>query len=133
MERHCVVYRVQGTPSVIHHQQMHCPCQRHTLRYRRPSTTACPACWVIRTFKELNYCKAGKTYFVLSRLEQPRQNKNLLYRHYMPLPNEPTREGPLLSVLFEPPFPSVSNSEQGPPLSSLSGPLTLSPPSDVIS
>ena len=42
-----------------------------------------------------------KKYFVLGRLEQPKQNKNLLYRHDKP--NEP-----LPFVLFESPFTSVS-------------------------
>ena len=59
-------------------------------------------------------------YFVLGQLEQPRQNKNLLY--WYDKPNEPTREGPLSFVLFESPFTSVSTlSQPGPPLSSLSG------------
>ncbi len=46
--------------------------------------------------------------------------QNLLYRHDKP--KEPTREGPLSFVLFVSPFTSVSssNSQQGPPLSSLS-------------
>ncbi len=51
------------------------------------------------------------------RLEQPRQNKNLLYRHDKP--NEPTKKGPLSFVLFESTL--NFNSEQGPPLSSISG------------
>ncbi len=34
----------------------------------------------------------GKKYFVVGRLEQPMQNKNLLYRHDKP--NKPTKEGP---------------------------------------
>jgi hypothetical protein len=39
-------------------------------------------------------------------LEQPRLNKNLLYRHGKP--NEPTKEGTLSFVLFESPFTQVS-------------------------
>jgi hypothetical protein len=39
-----------------------------------------------------------KKYFVLGRLEQPKQNKNLSYRHDKP--NRPTKEGPLSFVLF---------------------------------
>jgi hypothetical protein len=45
--------------------------------------------------------------------------KNILYRHNKP--NESTKKGPLSVVLFESPFTSVSTSQQGPPLSSLSG------------
>jgi hypothetical protein len=59
----------------------------------------------------------GKKYFVLGRLELPRQDKNLLYRHNEP--NEPTREG-LLSymystVLLVPPFASLSTVSRGRP------------------
>jgi hypothetical protein len=52
-------------------------------------------------------------YFVLGRLEQQRQNKNLLYRHDKP--NEPTMDGPLSFVLFESPFTSVSTVSRGNP------------------
>ncbi len=40
-----------------------------------------------------------KKYFVLGRLEQPRQIKNLMYQHDKP--NETTKEGPLSFVFFE--------------------------------
>jgi hypothetical protein len=43
-----------------------------------------------------------KKYYVLSRLEKPRQSKNLLYQHGKP--NKPAKEGPLSFVLFESPF-----------------------------
>jgi hypothetical protein len=67
--------------------------QRHTIRDRRPSTAACPACWTMGT-KVLKK-KTGedgeqqrhireKQYFVLDRLEQPRKNKNILHWHYKP-------------------------------------------------
>jgi hypothetical protein len=51
--------------------------------------------------------------FVLGRLEQPRKNKNLLYRHDKP--DEPTKKGPLsfYFVLFESPFTSVSKVIRG--------------------
>ncbi len=49
--------------------------------------------------------------FVLGRLEQSRQTNNLLY--WQGKPNKPTKEGPLSFVLS-------FNSQQGPPLSSLS-------------
>jgi hypothetical protein len=54
-----------------------------------------------------------KKYLFLGRLEQPRQNKNLLYRHDKP--NEPTKKGPLSFVLFESPFTSVSTVSRGRP------------------
>ncbi len=72
--------------------------QRYILRVRRPSTAAYPACWAMGT-----------------RREQPSQNKVFLYRYGKP--NEPTKEGSLSIVLFESPFTSVFNSQQGPPLS----------------
>jgi len=52
--------------------------------------------------------------FLPGRLEQPRQNKNLLYRQDKP--NKPTKEGHLLFVvLFESPFPVVSTVSRGHP------------------
>jgi hypothetical protein len=44
---------------------------------------------------------------------QPRQNKNLWYRHDEP--NEPTKKEPLSFVLFESPFTSVSTVRRGHP------------------
>jgi hypothetical protein len=38
----------------------------------------------------MKWCTVGKNIFVLGRLEQPRQDKNQLYRHEKP--NEPTKE-----------------------------------------
>jgi hypothetical protein len=58
--------------------------------------------------------KGEEKCFALGRLEQPRQEKNLSE------PSEPTKEGPLSYVLPESPFASVSNSQQGPPLSLVS-------------
>jgi hypothetical protein len=56
-----------------------------------------------------------KKYFVLGSLEQPRKNKNLLNRHDKP--NKATKEGPLLFVILESPFTSVSTVCRGhPPL-----------------
>ncbi len=54
-----------------------------------------------------------KTYFVLGRLEQPRQDKNLLYGHDKP--NETIKEEPLSHVLFESPFAPVSTVSRGHP------------------
>jgi hypothetical protein len=51
-----------------------------------------------------------KKYFVQGRLEHPRQNKNLFYRHDKP--NEPTKKVPLSFVLFESLFASVSTIEK---------------------
>jgi hypothetical protein len=53
--------------------------------------------------------------FVLGRLEQPRQDKNRLYRRKEH--NKPTKEGPLSFVLFESPFASVFKIQLVPPLS----------------
>ncbi|MFO0001806.1 MAG: hypothetical protein ACK559_11820, partial [bacterium] len=63
--------------------------------------------------KGIEIVSVREKYFVLGRLEQPRQNKNLLYRHDKP--SEPTREGPLSCVLFESPFTSVSTDSGGHP------------------
>jgi hypothetical protein len=83
-----------------------CYHQRHIRRDRQPSTTACPACRAMRTNK-LKQCMEKKNYFFCTgRLEVPRQDTNLLYRHDKP--NETTKEGPLLYVLFESPFILVS-------------------------
>ncbi len=49
---------------------------------------------------------------------QPRQNKNLLYRHDKPY--EPNKKEPLSFVLLESHFTLVTTSQQGPPLSSVS-------------
>jgi hypothetical protein len=60
-----------------------------------------------------------KKYFALGRLEQPMQDKNLLYQHDEPI--EPTKEGPL--ALLKYPFASVSTLTRGhPSLVSLVGP-----------
>ncbi len=50
---------------------------------------------------------------VLGQIEQPRQNKNLVYRHEKP--NEPTKEGPISHELFESPFTSVPIKSWGHP------------------
>jgi hypothetical protein len=47
-----------------------------------------------------------KKYFVLGRFDQPRKNKNLLYRHDKPY--GPNKNESLSLVLFESPFTSVS-------------------------
>jgi hypothetical protein len=54
-----------------------------------------------------------KKYFVLVRLQQLRQNKNLLYCHDKP--NKPTKEEPLSFVFFESLFTSVSTVGRGHP------------------
>jgi hypothetical protein len=50
-----------------------------------------------------------KKYLVQGRIEQPRQNKNLLYWQDKP------KEGPVSFVLFESPFTSVSTVSRGHP------------------
>ncbi len=52
--------------------------------------------------------RRGKKYFVVGRLEQPSQNKNLLYRHDKP--SETTKEGPLSFS-----FTSISTVSRGHP------------------
>jgi hypothetical protein len=81
--------------------------QRHTLRERRLSTIACPACWAMGT-NELKMVYDEEKYFELGRLGQPRRDTNLLYRHDKP--NEPNKEGPLSFVVLslKSPFTSVS-------------------------
>ncbi len=65
-----------------------------------------------------NSVRWGKKYFELGRREQPRQGKNVLYQHDKP--NESTKEGPFTCTLEIPIYLSF-NSQQGLPLSSLSG------------
>jgi hypothetical protein len=60
-----------------------------------------------------NSIRRWNKYFVPGRLEQPRQNKNLLSQHDKP--NEPTEEGPFSFVLFESPFFLVSTVSRGHP------------------
>ncbi len=86
--------------------------QRHIIRDRRPSTAACQLAgrWGQRNWNSVRW---GKKYFVLGHLGQPRQNKNLLYRHDKP--REPTKKGPLFFVLFKSPFTSVSTVSRGYP------------------
>jgi hypothetical protein len=61
--------------------------------------------------KESKKRKVRKKYFLLGRLEKPRQKKNLVYRHNKP--NEPTKEGLLSFVLFESLLTSVSTVSRG--------------------
>ncbi len=95
--------------------------QRHLLRDRRPSTTACQACWAMGTNEWNSLCQ-GKKYNALGRQQQPRQDKNLFYTHDKP--NELTNQGraPFSFVLFEVPIYLSFDGQQGPPLSSLSAP-----------
>ncbi len=56
-------------------------------QHRRKTTNTAPT-----TFSEIQSAsQAAKKYFVLGWPEQPKQDKNLLYRHDEP--NEPTKEG----------------------------------------
>jgi hypothetical protein len=52
-------------------------------------------------------------FFIRPTKEQPRLNKNLLYRQDKPI--EQTKEEPLSFVLFEYPFTSVSTVSRGHP------------------
>ncbi len=95
--------------------------QKH--KDRRFGTTACPACWGMGTHKVKN-CVAMKKYCVLTCIlpilvVQPRQDKNLLYMHAEP--NKPTKKWALSYVQYSlSPICLSFNSQQGPPLSSLS-------------
>ncbi len=84
----------------------------YILRDRRPSTAACPAC-TMGTEVEIVYGEEIN-YFVLGRLDQPRQNKNLFYSQH-DKHNERIKEGPLSFVLFESPIHFSFNCQQGPP------------------
>ncbi len=84
--------------------------ETHTKRHATQHV-ACPACWAMGT--NCVWLWWGKKYFALGRLEQPRQNKNLLHRHDKP--NELTKVGHLSFVLFESPFTSVSTVSRGQP------------------
>ncbi len=94
---------------------------RNKLRDSGPSTAACPAFWGMGTI-EIVYGEE-QNIFVLGRLEQSRQNKNLLYRHDKL--NEPTKTRPLSFVLFESPFTSVSTVSRGHPALVSMGSATL--------
>jgi hypothetical protein len=93
-----------------------CINQGHTLRHRWPSMTACPACWAMGTNELYSSMRWKKTYFVLGRLEQPKQDKNRLYQHNKP--NEPRNSFICSSWV---PIQLGFSSQQSPPLSSLSG------------
>ncbi len=80
--------------------------QRHVLRERRPSATACPDCWAMETQKVKKCAVRKKKYFVLGWLEQLRQDKNLLHRHDSPM-NQPMKE-PFNLYTKSLPFASVS-------------------------
>ncbi len=85
--------------------------QRHSLRDRRPSTTACPACWA----KETNELKKYTVYCTgLTRAAKAGQ-KSLVPSYQHDTPNEATKEGPLSFALFESPFTSVSKVRRGHP------------------
>jgi hypothetical protein len=64
-----------------------------------------PGLWGLIKRKS-KFMRRGKYYFVLGLLEQPGQDKNVLYCHDEP--NGPFKEGSLLSTLPESPFASAS-------------------------
>ncbi len=66
--------------------------QRHVLRDRRPSTTACPDCWAMETHK-VKKCAVGKKICCTGLTRAAgMQDKKLLHRHDSPM-NQP-RKGP---------------------------------------
>jgi hypothetical protein len=85
--------------------------RRHKLIKRQATRHDCLSSW-LGTYVKVYGDK--KKYFVLGRLEQPRQDKNLFYRPH-DKPNEPTKEGPLSYVLLVSPFASVSTFRRGHP------------------
>jgi hypothetical protein len=85
-----------------------------------PSSTPPQTSAIFRDFKKSTaMCKVHNVglryikYFLLGRLEQPRQTKNLMYQHDKP--NDPTKEGHLSFVFFESPFTSVLTVSSGHP------------------
>jgi hypothetical protein len=81
---------------------------------RRPSTTACPGCWATVTNK-VKKCAMRKIIFCIGLdIEQPRQDKNLWFRHDEPI--EPTNPSQLYSM--SPHLPQL-HQEERPPLSRL--------------
>ncbi len=98
-----------------------CICTKGNSRDRRPSTTDCPVCWAMGTHK-VKKCAVRKQIFCTgSNIEQPRQDKNLLYRLE---PNKTTKEGPLVTCTPRVSICHSFNIQQGgggPPLSGLCG------------
>jgi len=80
--------------------------QRHTLRDRRHSTTACPACPM--GTKELKKCTARKNKFCTGPTRAEQKSAQQVHKS--------TKKGPLSFVLFQPHSPQFQQSA-GPPLS----------------
>ncbi len=76
--------------------------QRHILRDRRPSTTACLGFWAMGTYKVKKCAVRKKKYFVLRWWEHQRQDKNLFYLHDEP--NKPEK-GPYHLYSISPHLP----------------------------
>ncbi len=79
-------------------------------------TAACPACWAIGN-KRIEIVYYEEKIFCTSLL-QPRQNKNLLYRHDKP--NERTKKDPFHMSSLSPQSPQFQQSARATPLYSLS-------------
>ncbi len=99
--------------SSYHNNTSYTPCtdQRHAIRDRRTWTTDGDK-WIEIVYGE------EKKYCVLGRLEQPRQDKNL-FKSPTNERNEPWKD--LFHLYSLSPHSLSFNSQQGPPLSSLSG------------
>jgi hypothetical protein len=80
-------------------QSQNCGIAKSLLRDRKPRTAACLACDLGDGSKLIEKCTARKKIFVLGRLEQPRQDKNLLCRQEES--NEPTKKGVKEPLLFK--------------------------------
>jgi hypothetical protein len=97
------------------------PHQRHLLRDRRPSKAACPVCGAIET-RKLKKCSVRKTIFCTGPTRAAKARKKIFCIGRRSLRNQP-RKNPLHLHSLSPQFHLSFNSQQGPPLSSLSGPL----------
>ncbi len=74
--------------------------QRHILRYRQPSTTACPACWP-KTTNELKQCMARKTIFCTGADQVSQGRTKISCPHATTSPTGQPRKDPFHLVLFE--------------------------------
>ncbi len=98
--------------------------QKHILKDRRPSTTACPAFGT----NELKQCTGRNKIFCTEPIRTAKAGQTLVYRHDWSN-GPPTKEGPLSFVLNESPFASVSTVSRGhPSLVSLTRNYTNTPP-----
>ncbi len=104
------------------------PSQRHIPRDRRPSTAACPACWAVGT-KELKQYQARKKIFCTGPTTAVKAEKKSLVPARQALRTNQGRTT-FICTLWVPIHLSF-NSQQGPPLYSLSVLAKLGPQSQL--